>query len=531
MSSASRPRSPGRVLAAVGAGLAGRLAPATGTFGQDARARGPLTHPSGRLSRLPSRLRLPSLTIRVRIALWFVVIMAAVLAVLSVAVYQFTRDSLLSELRRDVSQRSAELAATVGPEVLGGSLQTSTIDVFSQLDVYCQVVDDQGWLVASSKNLDGLRLPFAAAPAELQREQPLGKIALIVDQRPVFVRGSLAGYVIVGRSSSAVYWALSRLQGLLYPGAGLALLLAGVAGWLLVRRATRPLERLDHSAAAIASSQNHTLRLEYDGGPDEIGRLARTIDDMLDALESAHRQLESAHTQLETTSASQRQFLVDVSHELRTPLTIMLSSLDVLAKTGSGDPEFQAQALADLRAEADRMRRMVTQLLIMARSDVDPSIARRPVLLAEAVADACRQVRPNGHVEIDAAALEALEDVLVEGDADHLRQLFLILLDNALKYTPAGGRIDVSGEIAGDTAAVSVTDSGIGIAPSDVPRVFDRFFRAENAHGSDGNGLGLAIAQRIATMHHGQIHVTSVLGHGSSFTVTLPVLMATGGAD
>ncbi len=353
----------------------------------------------------------------------------------------------------------------------------------------------------------------------------MGKIPLILDQQPVLVRGQLAGYVIVGRSPSVIYQALGRLRGVLFPAAGLALLLAGLAGWLLVRRAIRPLERMGDAAVAIAASQDHRQRLAFPGPKDEIGKVARTIDEMLAALEQAHSQVEAAN-------ASQRQFLLDVSHELRTPLTIMLSSLDVLARTGKDDPAYLARTLRELRAEADRMRRMVSQLLVMARSDTDLPMGRRPVLLVETLADACRQTWTNGTIlTVDEAALRELEDTVVEGDADYLKQLFLILLDNAVKYTPSGGSVSVTGQVEGGTVAVEVADTGIGIPEPDLPRIFERFYRAANARISEGSGLGLAIAQRIAGLHDGRIAVTSRTGIGSAFTVTLPVLATQCEAD
>lgn len=161
------------------------------------------------------------MSILFRIALWFTLILGVVLAGLSVTASQLTSDSLLSELHRDVRERAGELVATVGPTVLAGtaeeaSVGTRTIDVFSQLDVYCQVVDAKGNLVASSSNLGKWHLPFQAAPSgELQHELPVGKIPLILDQQPVLVDGQLAGYVIVGRSPSVIYQALGRLRGVL----------------------------------------------------------------------------------------------------------------------------------------------------------------------------------------------------------------------------------------------------------------------------------------------------------------------------
>jgi two-component system OmpR family sensor kinase len=219
------------------------------------------------------------------------------------------------------------------------------------------------------------------------QETRLGGVPLFLYGRPRAAGGRVRGYVLVARSPRSVYLALGRLRRVLQPGAALAMALAGAAGWLLVRRAMQPLERLDRTAAEIAATGDHTRRLDFIGTRDEISRLAATIDGMLRSLADAHHQVQEAN-------AAQRRFLADVSHELRTPLTIMLLSLDLLARVGTTDPEFNQTTLADMRTEAARMARMVNQLLIMARSDADAAIAYQPVLVAD-VPDACRRQQAN----------------------------------------------------------------------------------------------------------------------------------------
>jgi signal transduction histidine kinase len=299
-----------------------------------------------------------------------------------------------------------------------------------------------------------------------------------------------------------------------------ALVLAGLAVWLLTRRAMRPLEHLASTAAAIATTQDHTRRLAGPSTADEIGRLTTMINGMLQALEDAYRRVEDLND-------LQRQFLADVSHELRTPLTIILSSLDLIAKMGASDPEFQARTLADMRVEADRMARMVTQLLLLARTDAGAGVAREPLLLADVLADVCRQVSPTATgATLCCEGLDRLESAVVSANRDYLTQLFLILLDNAFKYTPADGRIAVTAALHGEQAAVAVADTGVGIGAGDLPRIFERFYRGANANGARGMGLGLAIARRLAEAHDGSIAVESEQGRGSRFTVTLPLLNA-----
>jgi signal transduction histidine kinase len=252
--------------------------------------------------------------------------------------------------------------------------------------------------------------------------------------------------------------------------------------------------------------------------PQNLLREARRQNGMLQALEDAYQQVQKVND-------LQRQFLLDVSHELRTPLTVMLSSLDLIRKVGATDPEFQASSLQRVRAEADRMARMVTQLLILVRSDAQVTAAYEPVLLRDLLADLCSQRHATEREPaLECRELEGLEGMLVWGNPDYLKQLFLILLDNACKYTHADGRVTLMGSLEGGTVTVTVADTGMGIPPGDLPSIFERFYRAENARSQPGASLGLAIAHRIAEQHGGKIEVESALGQGSRFLVTLPCL-------
>jgi two-component system OmpR family sensor kinase len=458
--------------------------------------------------------------IRVRLALWFTLILALVLAAFSYGLYQVLHDSLLSEIGRDVQQRATALAVTVRPAAGSTALTPPQLDAFSSSDTYVELLAPNGTVLASGGDLGNRQLPFN--PATIARgvvvEQRLGDVPLKLFGLPVLDdQKVLRGYVLVARSPRSTYWALSRLQNFLYPGAALALLLAGIVTWLLVRGAMRPLERLAATTAEIAASQDHTRRVPAAGPSDEIRRLATTINGMLEALDSAYRQVQDVND-------LQRHFLADVSHELRTPLTIMLSSLDLMSKIGPTDPDFQARTLDDMRVEADRMARMVTQLLMLARTNANLAQAQGPILLVDVVSDVCRQAGANGGVPVTCHDLAVLEGAVVWGNADYLKQLFLILVDNACKYTPAGGCVQVSGTLDAENASITIADTGIGIAEADLPHIFDRFYRAGNARNQPGTGLGLAIAQRIAEQHGGQIRVSSALGAGSRFTVAVPLL-------
>ncbi len=203
----------------------------------------------------------------------------------------------------------------------------------------------------------------------------------------------------------------------------------------------------------------------------------------------------------------------------------MLSSLDLIRKVGATDPDFQADALERMRVETERMARMVTQLLMLARSDATVTAAHEPVLIADIVSDVCGQRHSTeGSASMECRGLESLEGALIWGNADYLKQLFLILLDNAFKYTAVEGKVEVIASLNECTVTITVADTGMGIVQSDLPHIFDRFYRAENARFRSGAGLGLAIAQRITEQHSGKIEVESELSQGRRFTVTLPLL-------
>jgi signal transduction histidine kinase len=235
-------------------------------------------------------------------------------------------------------------------------------------------------------------------------------------------------------------------------------------------------------------------------------------------------ELEQAYDKLATSNRQLREFLADCSHELRAPLTLILGNLDMIIRTGDEDARFRDQALADIRREAERMSRMIRQLLILARADAGAEVAPEPVELTGVIRSVSRQARRmsgGAHFTLDTAATD-LDGVEVHASAEYLEQQLLILLDNAFKYTPPDGQVQLAAAVAGDSVRITVTDTGPGIHPDDVPRIFDRFYRGRNVNGATGTGLGLAIARWIALQHHGSIDVQSAPGAGSRFTIVLP---------
>ncbi|MBV9469592.1 MAG: HAMP domain-containing protein [Abitibacteriaceae bacterium] len=299
----------------------------------------------------------------------------------------------------------------------------------------------------------------------------------------------------------------------------LALLITGLGGLFLTNRALRPVHEVTQAAAEIGA---HDLarRLEVNGH-DELAELASTFNGMIARLHDSFGNLEKAYAGLEAAYDQQRRFTADASHELRTPLARIKGSTSLaLADEWSSEEYRHALAVAD--DAADKMNRIIQDLLLLARSDagqlLHPDLVELSVILEHTV-DAV----PNPSaipIRLD-LPVEPLEIV---GDADHLSRVFSNLLENAIRHTPAAGDITITAQAIKNNVEVTVADTGEGIAPQHLPHVFERFYRVDAARSrsSGGTGLGLAISQSIVQAHQGTIRVESNHPRGTRVIVTLP---------
>ncbi len=321
-------------------------------------------------------MRTPS--IRVRLAGAFTLLVAVILVAVGVATYQLLRQSLLDEIERDVARR-ATMFRMADPR------PPYDLDVFGAPDVFLQVVDADGAVVARSGNLGERVLPL---PDPARRGQV---VEVHVAGRPLFLTAApldAGHHVIVARSPVTTYRALRTLRQLLAGVITGAVLVTALASWLYARAALRPIDRVVEAARAVRDSRDPTRRVVHRGPPDEVGRLAATFNEMLAELADAYASLDRSNQRL-------RQFLADCSHELRAPLTRIRSTVDLLDRLddteATEDVAFRSRALADVAAETDRMARMVRQLLILARADAGATIEPRPVRLGDVLGAACRQ--------------------------------------------------------------------------------------------------------------------------------------------
>lgn len=316
-------------------------------------------------------------------------------------------------------------------------------------------------------------------------------------------------YLELAASMGAIDASVERLRRLLLVLGTAGTLAAFLAAWLLAGQALRPVRTITLTAGAIASSRSFSKRVPASPRRDELGDLARTFNEMLESLEDAYR--------------GQQRFVADASHELRAPLTAIQANLELLESQRKMPAADRHVAVAEASREAQRLSRLVADLLALARADAGVSIRIQPVdldrLALESVQEA-RRIAGGRGVEVD-----KLEPVEVAGDEDRLKQLLLILLDNAIKYSPAGGVVRLQLQRDGQWGVLRIRDSGVGIAPEDLTHVFERFYRADPARSRDpgGTGLGLPIARWIVEQHGGEIGLESEPGRGTEVIVHLPI--------
>jgi heavy metal sensor kinase len=286
--------------------------------------------------------------------------------------------------------------------------------------------------------------------------------------------------------------------------------LAALAGYFMSRRALQPVDRLTAAFRSI-SIGNLSGRLPIHNTGDELQRLAETCNDMLARLERAVGRI--------------NRFTSDASHELRSPISFFRTVAEYALQNPKIDEESK-QAFQEIFEESVEATQLLEDMLTLARADAGHSNMQFERLnLGELVEDVCKRALPLAETKRQALALKANGPVQISGDRSSLRRLLWTLLDNAVKYTPECGRIEVALQKMGSEVRVTVRDSGIGIPEAMLPRIFDRFFRADPSRSEvNGTGLGLAIAKWIADLHHGSLSVQSREGEGTVFAVALPVV-------
>ena len=470
-------------------------------------------------------------SLHARLTLWHGLVLGVALIGFTIAVYSLLARNLSNEVDRSLTERAQQVNNLIrlAPTFGGGvRVQIPRPDSFASADTFVQVVTLEGTVVGASENLQDVTLPITLDMLARIRAGERGFTdAEIAGERvrllntPALIDGRPIALIQVARSLDRVDVALNQLRNLAILGVLIALALSSVVVWLATRAALRPLDQVIATAGTIGSSADLGRRVSMSLSSDEVGRLSATFNQMMDRLETSSGDLQAAFERVENALGAQRRFVADASHELRTPLTTIRSNATLLTQYPIVTPEDRAAALSQISQEAERMSHLVQGLLTLARTDAGQSIRREPIFLRPIIEDAVAQAKSlsNGDHSFEVSLADIKESL---ADQDSMLQLALILLDNAIKYTPAGGRISIRLESQDNQAVLTVSDTGIGTSSEDLPHIFERFFRADRSRKAGGTGLGLAIAKWIAEQHGGTITATSIPGQGSTFTVKLP---------
>jgi two-component system OmpR family sensor kinase len=464
---------------------------------------------SARFDRLPIRTRLAG----VSALLTFTILCAFALVVGSLTVHR-----IRTNFNREVAASANNLAGLLQFEVNGSYIQGFKLKVLnppnldkfaSSEDAVVRILSESGEVLASTTNAPNLGFRTEADVHGYR-----------VYTRPLALGEPVPNTVVVqyGRRLSDLNDTIARVELLLILGVLAGTALALLAGVTIARRAMAPIAELTTTAEEIARTRDPSLSVPEPLADDEVSELARTLRGML-------RELDSAHAETEAMLMRQRQFVADASHELRTPLTSVLANLELLAESLHGD---EADAARSALRSSQRMRRLVADLLLLARTDVGRVVPRKPCDLSAIVVEAAAELGPvssQHEISLD------VQPVAVEASHDELHRLVINLIENAVRHTPPGTEIRVSAAAApAGQARLVVEDDGPGVPEALAATLFERFVRGAGDRGGSF-GLGLAIVRAVADSHGGSVEVTQTHpgseNPGARFVVTLPSVGAT----
>ncbi len=442
------------------------------------------------------------------------VILASFAAIVGVLTTRQVRGQFNNDVRAAAEQLDNRLHLRwISPLSLNCNKTISLSDYVSAEHAQIRIYDDGGGLLCTQDNvkIKGAKTTLPAVPnfPAPTSQGIFDMLGYRVVARQVGVQPNGQVMLLYARPLSDIDHTLARVRFFLLLGVLGGTVLALVGGLWTARRAMRPVVELTEAAGEIERTRDASLRIPHPEAEDEVADLARTLDGML-------RALDSARSETEGMLSRQREFVADASHELRTPLTSVLANLDLLADELRGEQAETAEAA--LRATR-RMRRLVGDLLLLARADAQRARPHRPTDLAEVLTEAAGELGPVA--DEHELSIEA-HPAVVPGVKDDLHRLALNLLENAVRHTPPGTQVRARVHADGTGATLVVEDDGPGIPPDLQDRVFDRFVRGAG-DGGRGSGLGLSIVRAVAESHGGSVRLERPdRGPGTRFVITLP---------
>lgn len=455
------------------------------------------------------------MSLRSRLTIFYTTVLGGVLVLFGLAVYALITTLLLRQIDDSLERAAGDFILVARVDEQGRFLFTQRVSLDSS--VFVGVWNTDGSLVAVSQSLDPSSPLWDPLDPERLDNTAIEFSNIVIDEVPFRVitvplsaNEVPIGVLQAGTALTIIDAVRTDLVQFLLVLSAVAVLLAGLIGLAIARGALAPLSSVTETALQITRADDLSRRIPYRGyEEDEVGKLIIAFNDTL--------------SRLEKLFATQRRFVADIGHELRTPLTVMRGNLDLMHRTKDKDPE----SIRSIEMEVERLTRLVEDLLVLAQAEVGKlPLDRRRVEMDTLLLEVLNQVKVLARARVD-LRIGAIDQVLVCGDHDRLKQVALNLLANAVKYTPEGGRVEAKLSKADGWAVLTVEDNGPGIAEEDLPHIFERFYRGDKARHRDedrsGFGLGLSIAYWIVRNHGGQIEAQSKLGEGTTFTVRLPL--------
>lgn len=466
--------------------------------------------------------------LRIRLTLISTVVLTVVIAIFGAGVYVLLERNLRGRVDAGLVQRASAIGRAM--RLSPGHAEIKTFG-FSKPNTYIEIVETDGTIVARSDALGDVELPVDEAVMEVglgdrepfTKDVEAGGAALRVYVKPLVDQlDQPVGTVLVAARLDDVEETLGRLRQVLLLAGLAGIALAAALSWRSARTALRPVEDIAATAHHIGVTGDLSRRVPA-GGSDELGKLAEAFNTMLVRLESAQHALARS---LDT----QRRFVDDASHELRTPLTIMRGNLEVVARNPDMSPSERAAALRDSIEEAERMTRLVDDLLALARVDAGMPLPDQEVALAPLVREVADETLGTAGKRIVSVTIGS-PAATVRGSEGLLRRLLGNLTDNAVKYTAGRGSVSISLVDEDDVAVITVADDGVGMAADELAHAFDRFWRSDRSRERPGSGLGLSIAKAVVEAHGGSIEAASEPDAGTTFTIRLPRSMHQAASD
>ncbi len=452
------------------------------------------------------------MSLRSRLTLLYTSIVGGILLLFGIAVYYSVSLTVIHQLD-DTLRVWAETVYLNSHIDNNGDLIVDLTQLDLPEDLYVQVWGRDNRLIEASPNIhNALDAVGVHSTTPTFRDVNRGGSRLRVLSVPLVAgKGTrLEGILQVGTRMDVVNATQQTLWEVLLIGTAIAIVAAGLAAWFSSYQALHPLDNVTKTALQITSADDLSRRIPYTGSSkDEVGQLVAAFNQTLGRLENLF--------------STQRRFLADVGHELRTPLTVIKGNVGLMRKI----KEFDEESLETIEDEVDRLTRMVGDLLLLAQAESGKiPLAHEVVELDTLLLEALNQMQVLARDRIN-LSLGNIDQVLVCGDRDRLKQVLVNLIGNSINYTPTGGEIVVGLGKVSNRAQLTVTDNGPGIQPEDLPHIFERFYRGEKSRTRQkegkGFGLGLSIAYWIVRNHGGRIEVNTTVGKGTTFCVWLPL--------